>query len=84
MEVYPATVPDLYVGEPVMVSARLPQGLDGDLSVAGNAQDAAWERTASLANRRDAAGVAALCRLDKADRAVLQFDQLVFVEHWPQ
>ncbi len=59
-EAYPATIPDLYLGEPVLVSVRLPQGTGGDLLIGGNATGIEWDRSAPLATGRDAPGVAAL------------------------
>ncbi len=59
-EAYPATVPDLYVGEPVLVSVRLPLDTEGDVAVTGSAAGAPWQRLATLETGRDAPGVAAL------------------------
>ena len=59
-EAYPPTIPDLYLGEPVLVSVRLPRGTGGDLLIGGNAAGTEWDRSATLATGRDAPGVAAL------------------------
>ncbi|NNG04381.1 MAG: marine proteobacterial sortase target protein, partial [Inquilinus sp.] len=55
-ETYPRSLPDLYVGEPVLVAA----GSQGAARIAGATGGIAWEREAPLTIARDAGGVAAL------------------------
>jgi Ca-activated chloride channel family protein len=59
VEAWPAHVPDLYAGEPVIVRARLP-ALAGTVAIRGNIGGRAWSASLPLdANRRDE-GVATL------------------------
>jgi Ca-activated chloride channel family protein len=63
-EVYPATIPDLYIGDPVSFGARIPDTGDnelaGRLTVSGRLGDRPWSTALSLDGARDAAGVAAV------------------------
>ncbi len=64
-EAYPATIPDLYAGEPVVTTVRLPAGTTGPLSVTGMAGDQPWSAEASLAGASDAPGIAGLWARDR-------------------
>ena len=46
-EVYPATVRDLYAGEPVLVHARL-ENLQGDITLEGRSGGRPWQRNLTL------------------------------------
>lgn len=63
-EMYPATVPDIYVGVPVTFSARLPgtklDQLNGVLAIEGQDGDATWRHGIDLGPARTSAGVAAV------------------------
>jgi Ca-activated chloride channel family protein len=63
-EMYPATVPDIYAGVPVMFSARLPgttlDRLSGQLAIEGQDGEAIWRHGIEIAQARTAAGVAAV------------------------
>ncbi|MEE8270796.1 MAG: VWA domain-containing protein, partial [Alphaproteobacteria bacterium] len=59
-EAYPATVPDLYLGEPIVVAVRLPRGTGGRVTLSGRDAGAAWTETVTLAPDRPAPGIAAL------------------------
>jgi Ca-activated chloride channel family protein len=63
-EMYPATVPDLYYGQPVTFALRLPatslDQLSGALALEGKQSDQTWRRSIDLAHVRPGAGVAAL------------------------
>lgn len=59
-EVYPATLPDLYVGEPVVATLRVPGGSSGDIVVTGRIGDEEWRTEIPLSSAPDAEGVAAL------------------------
>jgi Ca-activated chloride channel family protein len=63
-EMYPATVPDLYYGQPVTFALRLPgtslDQLSGALAIEGRQGDRTWRRSIDLAHVRPGAGVAAL------------------------
>ena len=63
-QVYPNPQPDLYAGEPVVLTARLPgqplSGLVGDIKLSGRRDGETWERSLSLGSGQDAPGVAAL------------------------
>jgi len=70
-EVYPTPLPDLYDGEPVVMTARVPTALaalHGTFAVTGRRAGAAWTRRLTLANIAPAAGIAALWARAKIDR----------------
>lgn len=58
-EVFPQRLPDLYVGEPLQVLAKLP-ALTGGLRVQGNGRAQAWRTQVALAGARPAEGVGRL------------------------
>jgi Ca-activated chloride channel family protein len=64
VEMYPATVPDLYYGQPVTFALRLPNTtldqLTGTLALEGKQGDQTWRRSIDLAHLRSGVGVAAL------------------------
>ncbi len=55
-EVWPARVPDLYAGEPVVVAARLAT-LHGDLAASGVRAHQAWSTSVMLSVRKESAGI---------------------------
>jgi len=61
-EAYPATVPDLYSGEPVVVKARLDRkpGAGDEVVISGDAVMGAWQVVMALDTEIDSAGIAAL------------------------
>jgi Ca-activated chloride channel family protein len=63
-EMYPATMPDLYVGVPVTLSARLPgttlAQLNGVLAIQGVDGQATWRERIDIGQARSGAGVAAV------------------------
>jgi Ca-activated chloride channel family protein len=62
VDAYPAIVPDLYSGEPVVIKARLdrkPRSGD-EVIVSGDATLRGWQATMSLDTENDSAGIAAL------------------------
>jgi Ca-activated chloride channel family protein len=65
-ETYPATVPDLYAGEPIVVSTAL-RFVDGDLVVRGRYAGKPWQATLPLAGNGEASGVSALWARAKID-----------------
>ncbi len=71
-ERYPDPVPDLYAGEPVRFSAKLPglmlDRLSGTLTLRGRRGGAAWERRLELSSARAATGVAAIWARAKIDQ----------------
>lgn len=58
-EYAPATIGDLYAGEPIVVTARLPSPVKGTLSISGRT-NGAWTRQISLDNTQPRTGVASL------------------------
>jgi Ca-activated chloride channel family protein len=63
---YPPVIPDLYVGEPVLATVRLPQGTAGQVAVAGRRGTEGWQAGLTLsADRAQATGVAALWARDR-------------------
>jgi len=70
-EAYPAPLPDLYDGEPVVVTARIPvalAALRGRLEVTGRRGGAIWRRSLTLAQIAPAQGIAPLWARAKIDR----------------
>jgi len=64
-EMYPSVIPDLYVGEPVVATVRLPAGTEGEVTVRGRAGTRTWQAAAALGAGRDAPGVAGLWARDR-------------------
>ncbi len=62
VESYPSIVPDLYLGEPIVVKARASGEVrSGDVvRIVGNSVGGAWSSELALAGRQPSAGVAAL------------------------
>lgn len=64
VEMYPATVPDIYAGVPVTFSARLPgtrlDQLGGLLAIEGQDGEATWRQGIDIGEARGGAGVAAV------------------------
>ena len=58
-EVWPERIPDLYAGEPVVVTARLPR-LEGGVAITGKTGGTAWVRQLYLDGGEQHSGVAAL------------------------
>ena len=48
VEMFPARVPDLYAGSPVIISAKWPKGTTGRISVSGELSDQAWQQEVSI------------------------------------
>ncbi len=64
-ELYPSTLPDIYAGEPIQFTARVPDHtldeLAGTLRLRGRVQDGTtWERSLDLGTLASAPGVAAI------------------------
>jgi Ca-activated chloride channel family protein len=70
-ELYPDPIPDLYAGEPVTFSAKLPglplSRLSGALTLRGRRGDADWQRRLELSSAKPAPGVAAIWARSKID-----------------
>ncbi len=72
VETWPARIPDLYVGEPIVVTAALSPGAAGerargDARVSGLRGDEQWESKVSVQRDTGSEGVAALWARDKID-----------------
>jgi Ca-activated chloride channel homolog len=65
-EVYPQQIPDLYMGEPLLVVARLPK-LGGTLRTSGMLADSGWTQSLDLKNVGAASGVARLWARQKIE-----------------
>lgn len=69
VEMYPATVPDLYIGDPVTLAVRIARPaaapLGGSVTVSGALAGEPWRRTLPLAGAAPAAGVAAIWGREK-------------------
>jgi len=63
-ESWPARLPDLYAGEPVVLVARL-DALRGELRVVGERNNAAWEARVPLERNTDAPGLGSLWAREK-------------------
>jgi Ca-activated chloride channel family protein len=61
---YPARIPDLYLGEPLLVSAHA-TSLKGTINVHGNAGDKPWQRQLSLTTQRSHSGVSTVWAREK-------------------
>jgi len=63
-EMYPATVPDIYAGQPVTFTARLPRArldqLGGLLEIEGQDGAAAWRQGVAVGQARTGTGIAAV------------------------
>lgn len=59
VQAYPARLPDLYQGEPVMLAARLP-GFNGSVDISGRTADQNWRRELSLQQHRQSPGIASI------------------------
>jgi Ca-activated chloride channel family protein len=59
VEAWPSRIPDLYLGEPVVVSARL-SGVVEDVSVTGRRGDESWTTAMTIAEGRRGPGAAVL------------------------
>ena len=61
-EVFPPIIPDLYIGDPISFSVRLPdrngEGVTGALRISGRLNNAEWSRLVPLASIKPVAGVA--------------------------
>jgi Ca-activated chloride channel family protein len=61
-EVFPAVIPDLYIGDPISFSVRLPgnagQAPSGALRISGRLNNEEWSRLVPLASVKPVAGVA--------------------------
>ena len=59
VESYPARLPDLYYGEPVLLAARLPD-FSGEVSISGTTATQHWQRTLKINSRRQSPGIASV------------------------
>jgi Ca-activated chloride channel family protein len=64
VEAWPARLPDLYAGEPVVLVARLDR-LEGEVRVSGTRNGAAWQARVPLAPPTDASGMGSLWAREK-------------------
>ena len=63
-EMYPARIPDLYLGEPLLISARA-SSLTGSISVHGNAGDKPWHQQLSLNTQTQHSGISTVWAREK-------------------
>ena len=63
-ETWPKRMPDLYLGEPIVVSAALDK-LEGDLRITGLRGDVAWQATLPLGEMRAGQGMGVLWAREK-------------------
>jgi Ca-activated chloride channel family protein len=56
-EYWPSTIPDLYLGQPLMLSLKLPSGEHPQLVVSGNIGGQFWQRSLNLQTKQPAAGL---------------------------
>ncbi len=64
-EAYPAPLPDLYHGEPLVLTAALPEHAAGAIAIAGRIGGRTWSTSIDLGSAAEAAGVAKLWARDK-------------------
>lgn len=72
-ESYPARLPDLYRGEPLLAVARL-DDMRGTLKASGSSSDAPWHAALALDRAKPASGIARLWAQRKADELQRQLD----------
>ncbi len=56
-EYWPINIPDLYLGQPVMVSMKMPSGSQQQVIVSGDIQGQYWQRSLNLRSSQRAAGL---------------------------
>ncbi|MDO6684810.1 MULTISPECIES: marine proteobacterial sortase target protein [unclassified Agarivorans] len=56
-EYWPANIPDLYLGQPLMVSIKMPSHSQQQLVVSGNIGEQFWQRSLNLQANQSAAGL---------------------------
>jgi len=59
VEIFPSRLPDLYAGDPLIISARLPKA-GGDVDINGRRANEQWHTRFTLRGGREQAGIAAL------------------------
>lgn len=64
VEAWPKRVPDLYLGEPIVVSALLDKA-EGEIRLSGLRGDAPWKTTLSVATAREGRGMGVLWAREK-------------------
>jgi len=64
VEMYPARLPDLYLGEPVVISARAPS-LQGMVTISGNAGNQPWQQSLQLRGLNSHSGIATVWAREK-------------------
>ncbi|TNF33105.1 MAG: marine proteobacterial sortase target protein [Gammaproteobacteria bacterium] len=64
VEMYPSRLPDLYLGEPVVISARAPS-LQGMVTISGNAGDQPWQQSLQLRGLNNHSGIATVWAREK-------------------
>ncbi|MDR2239668.1 MAG: marine proteobacterial sortase target protein [Zoogloeaceae bacterium] len=65
VEAWPKRVPDLYLGEPIVVSAALDAALTGEIRIAGWRGDARWQTLLPAADARNGKGLGVLWAREK-------------------
>ena len=63
-DVYPKRIPDLYMGEPLIITAQVPE-LKGEVIIEGQTQQGVWQRTIQLSNGKQHEGVGTLWARNK-------------------
>ncbi|THB72128.1 MAG: marine proteobacterial sortase target protein [Gammaproteobacteria bacterium] len=70
-EVWPQRIPDLYLGEPLIISAKIvgssEEGFEGDVVVKGKAADKEWSRTLKLSKGINHSGVSTIWARSKIE-----------------
>jgi Ca-activated chloride channel family protein len=64
IEIFPARLPDLYAGDPLIISARLPRA-GGDVDISGRRANEQWHTRLTLRGGREQAGIGALWARNK-------------------
>ncbi len=64
IETYPSRIPDLYHGEPLLVTAKL-SDLQGDIVISGQTADENWQQTITIDAVQQHSGVATLWAREK-------------------
>ncbi len=81
IESYPAPIPDLYAGEPIVVLFK-GKNLTEGVTLRGTIGSEKWQQHVALAGSRDQAGIARLYARRKIDAIEMSFAELEKELHW--
>ncbi len=65
-QIYPNNIPDLYLSEPLLISAKS-QALSGDIEIRGTTSELLWQKNITLDNHKNSEGVASIWARSKIE-----------------